>query len=642
MKAGLRILNLEDNANDAELNQAMIAARWPASELVRVASRADFHAALDQGGYDLILSDYTMPGFDGGEALALARAKRPEVPFLFVSGTIGEEAAIEALKHGATDYVLKHRLMRLIPAVDRALREAGDRADCRRAESAMRQSEHKYREVFECLGEAALLVDERSGKIIDANRRAGTMLGCTRAEILGRQESRFLRLDPTRARPESPAPDRADTTIGEGVMLAANGTAIPAELRTTRLELHGHSLLLRLALGIQDRSAHERLEELRARMAAIVESSDDAIIGKTLEGTITSWNPGAQRLFGYTEAEAVGRSMRMLMPPDRLREEPDILVRIARGERVHHFDTVRLRKDGSRIDVAVSISPIRDAAGRITGAASFARDITERKRAAEVRNTALREIRKLNQTLERHVAERTAQLVALNQELEAFSYSVSHDLRAPLRHISGFTRLLEETCETSLDAAGKRYLAIIADATHQMGRLIDDLLLFSRMGRAELRRTRVDMRELADEVVREMEPDLAGRNIAWDIGPLPAVHGDRALLKQVWVNLLANAVKYTRRRERATIQVACRTLEEGGWEFSVRDNGAGFDMQYVGKLFAVFQRLHQAEEFEGTGIGLASVQRILWRHGGRVRAEGQVDVGATFYFSLPGPNQGEN
>jgi light-regulated signal transduction histidine kinase (bacteriophytochrome) len=227
----------------------------------------------------------------------------------------------------------------------------------------------------------------------------------------------------------------------------------------------------------------------------------------------------------------------------------------------------------------------------------------------------------------------------VNKELEAFSYSVSHDLRAPLRHISGFAELLGQTCQPNLDDAAKRYLRIISDAAAQMGTLIDDLLVFSRMGRAEMRRVTVSMNDLVDEVVREMDHDLAGRNIAWEIGALPEVTGDRAMLKQVWVNLLSNAVKYSRHREQATIKVASRKNDHGDWEIFVQDNGAGFDMRYAGKLFGVFQRLHQAEEFEGTGIGLANVQRIVLRHGGRVWAEGKVNEGATFYFSLPNNNK---
>lgn len=245
MKSSLRILNLEDNEADAELNHAMIEARWPQSELVRVDTRADFLSRLDEKNFDVIFSDYTMPGFDGREALSLAREKCPEVPFLFVSGTIGEDAAIEALKNGATDYVLKHRLMRLIPAVDRALREAQERAERDRAESAMRESEHKYREVFECLADAAFLADAQTGKIIDTNRCAEKMLGCARGVILGRKVSHFLSIK-----------DQAgadDSNPFECAMVLANGRAMQVRVHTTKLTIYGHPLVLRLC---RDLSVH--------------------------------------------------------------------------------------------------------------------------------------------------------------------------------------------------------------------------------------------------------------------------------------------------------------------------------------------------------------------------------------------------
>ncbi|HEX9048514.1 MAG TPA: response regulator [Verrucomicrobiae bacterium] len=238
MKTALRILNLEDNEDDAELNHAMVSARWPQSEFVRVDRREDFVAALEHQPFDLIFSDYTMPGFSGQEALALARQKAPEVPFIFVSGTIGEDTAIEALKNGATDYVLKHRLMRLIPAVDRALREQEERAECQRAEQAMRDSEYKYREVFECLADAAFLTDANTGKIIDTNRCAEKMLGSDRGQILGRRISSILAvLDKAGADDAAPF---------ECAMTMANGTALPVRVNTTKLTIHGHPLVLRL------------------------------------------------------------------------------------------------------------------------------------------------------------------------------------------------------------------------------------------------------------------------------------------------------------------------------------------------------------------------------------------------------------
>ena len=242
MKTALRILNLEDNANDAALNSAMLSARWPECELVRVESQDDFVAALEDGGFDVILSDYTMPGFDGWSALALAHERRPEIPFLFVSGTIGEDPAIEALKKGATDYVLKHRLLRLIPAVDRALREAGEHADCERAEESMRQSEHKYRELFECLDDAAFLADEKSGKIIDANRSAEKILGCNSVEILGRNQFKFLHLDKSGVS----GTEALDATPVEWKLIRADGGVVSVNVHATRLMLYGHALVLRL------------------------------------------------------------------------------------------------------------------------------------------------------------------------------------------------------------------------------------------------------------------------------------------------------------------------------------------------------------------------------------------------------------
>ncbi len=253
MKPNLKILNLEDELNDAELNQAMLAARWPDCELVRVANKEEFAKALEAGGFDLILSDYTVPGFDGREALQLAREKRPEVPFIFVSGTIGEDTAIEALKNGATDYVLKHRPIRLIPAVDRALREVRERNECARAEASMRQSEYKYRELFESLGDGAFLADEQSGKIIDANRKAEVMIGCHRSEILGHKQEEFLALDKVRPVAGTKESDAYYTIAFECQMLPKDGKPFWVEVRSTRLTLFNHTLVLRLCHDLRER-----------------------------------------------------------------------------------------------------------------------------------------------------------------------------------------------------------------------------------------------------------------------------------------------------------------------------------------------------------------------------------------------------
>ena len=251
----------------------------------------------------------------------------------------------------------------------------------------------------------------------------------------------------------------------------------------------------------------------------------------------------------------------------------------------------------------------------------------------EVEHRARREdeIRSLNLEL----AKRAAELEATNKDLESFAYSVSHDLRAPLRHLAGFSELLQKQASSLLDDKSRRYIQTILDSAKRMGNLIDDLLAFSRVGRAETKKTLVSMEQLVKEVIAELSQETKGREIAWKIGALPVCYGDRSMLKLVVVNLVSNAVKFTRMRARAEIEIGCADGNKNEVEMFVKDNGAGFDMRYVDKLFGVFQRLHSSEEFEGTGIGLATVQRIIHRHGGKVQADGVVDQGAAFYFSLP-------
>jgi signal transduction histidine kinase len=245
------------------------------------------------------------------------------------------------------------------------------------------------------------------------------------------------------------------------------------------------------------------------------------------------------------------------------------------------------------------------------------------------------EIRMLNQELEQRVRDRTIQLEAANKELEAFAYSVSHDLRAPLRHIDGFMELLEKSVETALDEQSRRYMEIISDSAKKMGLLIDDLLSFSRMGRNAMSIHPLALEPLVRDVIAELEPDAADRTIDWRIGDLPTVEGDASMLRIVMGNLIANALKYTRPRQQARIEIGSQPEQDYESVIFVRDNGVGFDMTYAHKLFGVFQRLHRADEFEGTGIGLANVRRIIDRHGGRTWAEGKPDQGAAFFFSLP-------
>jgi len=241
------------------------------------------------------------------------------------------------------------------------------------------------------------------------------------------------------------------------------------------------------------------------------------------------------------------------------------------------------------------------------------------------------------QNLNQELAKRSTDLESINKELEAFAYSISHDLRAPLRHMAGYTELLQKRTSSGLDEKSNHYIRMMLESAKRMGDLIDDLLAFSRIGRAETQKNLIHLAQLVKEALSEVQEDTEGRNIAWKIGTLPDFYGDRSMLRLVLVNLISNAVKFTRTRPQAEIEIGSANGNGDELIVFVRDNGVGFDMKYVNKLFGVFQRLHQASEFEGTGIGLATVQRIIHRHGGRVWAEGEIDSGATFYFSAPKP-----
>ncbi|HEY0465384.1 MAG TPA: PAS domain S-box protein, partial [Polyangiaceae bacterium] len=380
-------------------------------------------------------------------------------------------------------------------------------------------------------------------------------------------------------------------------------------------------------LDIHDR----KLAELeREKFVSLVENSAEFIGMRDLKGVPIFINRAALSLVGLDSLEQAVRipSGEFFFEEDRAFVRDEFVPRVLRDGHAETELRFRHFKTGEAIWMIYNAFVVRDLHGEPSALATVSRNITDRRHAEQ-------EVHRLNLDLERRVVERTLQLEQVNKELEAFSYSVSHDLRAPLRAVSGFSQIVLEDFGPQLPDEAKQHLQTICDGAQRMGALIDDLLAFARLSRLPLSMRAVDVEQQVRDALAELQPEPSGRSLEVCIGKLPPCHGDPALLKQVWLNLLSNALKYSKNRDPAVIEIGS-ALEHDSVVYFVRDNGTGFDMRYANKLFGVFQRLHRQEEFSGTGVGLAIVQRIVNRHHGRVWADAQPDHGATFSFTLPG------
>ena len=392
-------------------------------------------------------------------------------------------------------------------------------------------------------------------------------------------------------------------------------------------------------VGLNVSSHAQRALEAQTRiLQSVLDGIDEGLMAADAQGRIVHWNPAATRILGKGAVdmppEEWSRHYRVYLPDavTPFPAERDPLVRALRGEASRAQMFLRRPELDRGVWIEASANPLHDAEGKVTGGVIAFRDISETK-AAE------REILALNRELERRVVERTSQLQAAKNELDAFTYSVSHDLRAPLRHIAGFCGVLMEDCAPQLDADARHHLGRIQEGTRRMGTLLDGLMALAQVGRQALALQPVGLNTLVEDVITILKPEINGRQIEWKIADLPQIDCDPTLVRQVFQNLISNALKYSRTRTPAVLEVGHRE-ENRQLTIFVRDNGVGFNMKYADKLFGVFQRLHRGEDFEGTGVGLATVQRIVQKHGGRAWAEAELDKGATFYFTL-GPPAGQ-
>lgn len=497
--------------------------------------------------------------------------------------------------------------------------------------SAERREQERLGVTLSSIGDAVIATDER-GRVVFMNAVAEHLTGWAHAEANGRPLLEIFPIvnETTRLAVRSPV----DRVLEEGVtvglanhtiLIARDGVERPIDDSAAPIRDRSGALV-GVVLVFRDVTERRAAELAALRLAAIVEGSDDAIVSKNLNSVVQSWNPGAERIFGYTAEEMIGRPITVVIPPERIDEEQQILARLQRGERVEHFTTVRVRKNGERFPVSLTISPIRDDEGHIIGASKIARDITDLQKFQE-------QLRGHAEELETRVRERTAKLETVVSELEAFSYSLSHDMRAPVRAIHSFSEIVLADHGDRIGEGGE-YLRKIVAAAARLDRMIQDVLSFARLSRAEIPMAPVDLDKLVRDLLEDRPEFHTPPGTVRIRGRLAPVLGHDASLTQCLTNLIANAVKFVAPGVEPKVFVSTRELGDRV-RICVTDNGIGISPANQRRLFAIFERLETGARFEGTGLGLAIVRKAVERMKGEVSVDSVEGAGSTFWIELP-------
>src|SRR6185312_4258574 len=562
---------------------------------------------------DLIILDVQMPDMDGFEVAQILKSNRRtrDIPIIFASAERKEHRfMMKGYEEGAVDYLFKP----LDPEIAKAkvavlLKVQLQKKELIEKNLSLQKSALLINNSADIIG----IIDATTFKIEEINSAFTDILGYSKDEAMGTALPFFLNAEDRNFVQE----------LGKNTKERLSfETRFYCKDRKIKW-LHWKIVFKdrKWFVNARDITEVKEVEKIRDYLATVVEQSNDAIYIHDNEGKIISWNGGAAKIYGYTENEALKMKIWNIIPEHMQPDIEKIVNSILEGKEIESLQTKRITKHGKIVDVLLSASVITDPGNDHKSIAITERDITEQKKADE-------QIRQLNTDLRNN----NDQLEVSNKELESFSYSISHDLKAPLRALIGYSRMLEEDYKTKLDEEGNAMLASIRENGTRMSVMIDDLLQFSRLGRKEIEKSEIDTESLVKKCVGDVNSSMMNK-AEIKIHSLLSAKGDYSLLSHVWTNLISNAVKYSSKKANPEVNIGSEE-QEGKIIYYVKDNGAGFDMAYADKLFGVFQRLHTKQEFDGIGIGLAIVQRIVTRHGGRVWAEGMPGEGATFYFTL--------